>query len=146
VEVKNVKPGLKYSMYKGSWHRLPDFSELPVQKEGITTSVAYPKEVPANDIGLVFSGFINIEKAGMYTFTLASDDGSKLIIGDDVVVLNDGRHGIEEAEGAIFLHDGYYPLTVEFFQAGGGSGLQLFIQGADTDRITIPDKLLWHEE
>ncbi|MBN1413538.1 MAG: alpha-N-arabinofuranosidase [Bacteroidales bacterium] len=142
VKVNNAKPGLKYSMYKGSWYRLPDFTKLNIQKEGTVPVVEYPEEVPVNDIGLVFSGFIKIEKTGMYVFTLASDDGSKKTIGEEMLVSNDGRHAINEVEGSIFLHEGYHPITVEFFQASGGCGLQLFMQGIESDRVIVPENIL----
>ena len=44
-------------------------------------------------MGLEFNGFITIPRDGFYTFHLASDDGSRLLVGEsslDVRVLSKG--------------------------------------------------------
>ena len=41
-----------------------------------------------------FRGELAVDTPGTYTFWLLSDDGSKLYINDDLVINNDGIHGI----------------------------------------------------
>ncbi len=45
------------------------------------------------EYAFVFDGWIRIPLDGVYTFYLSSDDGSRLYIGDQLTVDNDGLHG-----------------------------------------------------
>ena len=62
---------------------------------------------------------------GAYTFRLTSDDGSKLWIGDTLVVDHDGLHGAEGKDGTIQLTAGVHRLRVEHFDRTSGQQLTL---------------------
>ena len=70
-------------------------------------------------------GNVNIPTAGSYTFRLTSDDGSRLIIDDTIVIDNDGVHGAEPKEGTINLTTGYHSLRLEMFERDYGQRLTL---------------------
>jgi signal transduction histidine kinase len=74
--------GLNYRCYEGQWDSLPDFSQLPVVKEGVTTNFNIQIRTRDPGVGLVFSGFFRTRLAGNYTFWCKSDDGSRLSIGN----------------------------------------------------------------
>ena len=67
-----------------------------------------------------YTGYISVPTNGLYTFFTSSDDGSKLFIDGDEIVSNDGTHGVQERSGSITLEQGSYPITILFFQGGGG--------------------------
>lgn len=96
-------------------------------------------------LGSSKNGYIHIPKDGLYTFSTESDDGSRLLIGSDLVVDNDGLHSMVERKGDIPLSKGFHALKVEFFQKSGGSGLNVFMQGPGFKRQVIPDSLLFHQ-
>ena len=48
--------------------------------------------------------------------------GSKLWIGPQLVVENDGLHGMQERTGSIGLQAGKHAITIGFFERGGGAG------------------------
>lgn len=147
VKLKNPEMGLNYEIYDGSWFNLPDFSTLEPVKTGVVNNIVFPEGTKSFNFGVVYKGFIKIEKAGMYTFFLASDDGSKLTIGGKVVINNDGRHAVVEREGIKYLSKGFHPIEVSFFQAGGGADLKLYIQGDnDAEKQLVSEKLFWHEK
>jgi hexosaminidase len=79
-----------------------------------------------------------VPRAGIYTFILSSDDGSRLTIGDQVVVDHDGPHAMSERRGQVALHRGWHPLEVLYFQAGGGKGLLLEVEGPGVTRREVP--------
>ena len=54
----------------------------------------------------------------MYTFTVGSDDGSKLKIDDVIVVDNDGLHGYNIKIGSIMLQKGVHYLEATYFENG----------------------------
>ncbi|MEZ4891744.1 MAG: PA14 domain-containing protein [Saprospiraceae bacterium] len=49
--------------------------------------------------GMIWKGYVLIEQTGGYKFWTESDDGSLLFIDGDVVVDNDGDHGMAEQSG-----------------------------------------------
>jgi alpha-N-arabinofuranosidase len=147
VKLKEPTRGLKYKMYEGNWFNLPDFENLQTTKAGIITDISFPEGNKGINFGLVYSGYIKIEESGMYTFNLVSDDGSKLSISGNTVVENNGRHGMIGREGMAYLHEGYHPVEIEFFQAGGGLGLEIYMQGPkQTERILVSEGQLYYEK
>lgn len=138
--------GVAYSVYllaKGPV-RLPDFSSLKPAVTGKSyefslDGVDMPRD---HDIAVVFEGFLTIPTAGKYTFSLASDDGSKLYIGGQTVVDNDGDHGVITASGAIDLEPGKHPIRVEYFNGGGGYWLGAYFSGPGIPRQFIDPNLL----
>ena len=81
----------------------------------------------------------------LYEFGLASDDGSTLRIGETMVVDNDGLHGSEERTGMIALRSGAHPITVRYFQAGGGAELRLRVRPAGGAWQAVPAAWLSHQ-
>jgi hypothetical protein len=70
-------------------------------------------------------GNVNIATAGSYAFRLTSDDGSRLIIDDAIVIDHDGVHGATAKEGTINLTTGYHSVRIEMFERDGGQQLTL---------------------
>ena len=70
-------------------------------------------------------GNINVPADGTYAFRLISDDGSRLLIGDEKVIDHDGLHGAEPKDGEIALTPGYHPLRIDHFDRGGGQQVTL---------------------
>ncbi|MBT1690522.1 PQQ-dependent sugar dehydrogenase [Dawidia soli] len=111
--------GLAYEYYEGMWTMLPDFSTLTsVEVGGIYSLTLAPRNLQYN-YGFRYTGFVNVPADGTYTFYLNSDDGSRLLIGNTVVVNNDGVHTAQEASGAIGLRQGKHALTILYFQGMG---------------------------
>jgi glucose/arabinose dehydrogenase len=61
-------------------------------------------------------GNINIAAGGKYKFKLTSDDGSRLMIDDKVVIDHDGTHGSTPKEGEVNLTPGKHSFKLEYFQ------------------------------
>ncbi len=79
---------------------------------------------PHLNFAIRFTGFINIPTTDTYTFTLASDDGSKLYINNSLVVDNDGLHAtLGLSSGNVNLASGQHTVTIEYFYTSGGSPL-----------------------
>jgi signal transduction histidine kinase len=86
--------GLNYWCYEGTWQNLPDFSRLPVTKQGVARNVNLQVRARDINVGLVFSGYFNAPRPGDYTFWLRSDDGSKLFIGHPLQLVGLGKKGL----------------------------------------------------
>ena len=81
----------------------------------------------------------------LYEFGLTSDDGSTLVVGESMVVDNDGLHGPEERTGMVALRAGAHPITVRYFQAGGGAELRLRVRAAGGAWQAVPAAWLSHQ-
>ena len=77
--------------------------------------------------GYVFTGVLKVPAAGEYTFTLDSDDGSRLTLGGSTILEYDGIHGVGNARTAtVKLEAGRVPFRVDYFQGPvGDKGLSL---------------------
>lgn len=77
--------GLKYSAYAGKdWYSLPKFDRLDPVAEGIATNFNVSDKVRGDNPALVFHGFLEIDRPGLYKFYVESADGSRLYVGDPV--------------------------------------------------------------
>ena len=125
VHVTNApRPGLSnltYMLYKGSWDKLPDFNALPIEAKVRTDEIndgIIDLGVAQMDdgFGLVFDGTLNVPADGRYRFFLASDDGSRLSIDGQPVIVHDGIHGGTQRRAQVALTKGPHPLQLTFFE------------------------------
>ena len=131
---------------------LPDFDALEPIGEEVSTSVNYASTSGefinsglSDDVGAVLDGYFWAFVDGVYTFSTESDDGSKLYIGEEVVVDNDGLHGMQSRSGTIALAAGHHKIRVEFFERGGGAGLIVSVDGPGLTPAPIAGLLLSHD-
>lgn len=137
-------PGLTYKYYEGQWEKLPDFDALTPVATGVVETISLAPRKRDDRFGFVFSGYIQVPTDGMYTFWTVSDDGSQLLIGDTLVVDNDGPHGPRARSGKIALAAGKHAFTVRFFEWAGGEELIVYWAGPGFARQTIPAGALFH--
>lgn len=79
----NSSSGVRYAAYEGDgWFVLPDFSQLTPVAKGVATNFNTSYRPRDENCGLVFNGYIRVNKPGLYTFYLTSSDGSRLYAGD----------------------------------------------------------------
>ncbi|WP_329287642.1 ricin-type beta-trefoil lectin domain protein [Streptomyces sp. NBC_00691] len=71
------------------------------------------------------TGNLDVAQAGSYTLRLASDDGSRLLIDDQVVINHDGLHGPDPKDATVNLTAGVHALRIEHFERDGGQQITL---------------------
>ncbi len=151
--VFNPQPGLTAAYYNigGGATVVPDFTSMTPVQESISTTLNYASTNGAavggplsDNVGAVFEGFVTVPQQGVYTFSLESDDGSLLFVGDELVVDNDGLHGMQTRGGTIGLEPGAHQIRVEFFEAGGGAGLIFRWAGPGVFTGVVPATALTH--
>jgi hypothetical protein len=152
--VQNPVPGLR-----GTWYfigagnqAVPDFDGQTIVQEAVVPEIDFALTGgpgvggPMSDnFGAVFEGHLIAPADGAYTLEIESDDGSLLYIGDDLIVDNDGVHGMRRASGRVGLEQGTHPLRIEFFQNGGTSGL-IFRWTGPTGTGVVPASNLVHAD
>ncbi len=148
VKVTTGATNLKYRYYEGAWDSLPNFNALLPVKTGTSanTDISVRPAGVVNNYGIVWEGYINIKKAGTYTFETQSDDGSKLYFNKfysyDSVALanNDGLHGAIAKGGSVDIAaPGLYPIAITYFQREAGASMQAYWTGPGIARQLIPD-------
>jgi len=142
--ITGSNPGIQYAYYLGDWEQLPDFKNLSPESQGAVAIFDLPPSTQKEHFALRFKGFITVPEAGLYRFYLASDDGSRLYIGDELVVDNDGLHSPTEVMGRIILGKGIHPIRVDFFQRTGEVDFEVTYSGPGIDKQPIPKELLSH--
>jgi hypothetical protein len=146
---KIAQGGLKYSYYEGSWERLPDFKKLIPVKTGVADSVFNINELPGKtNFACLFEGYFEIVQDGYYIFALVSNDGSKLFLGDKLIIDNDGVRSTESVKSFILpLEKGFYPVRIEYFEKDESSVLQLIYVEPGTENGTrFPFKYQYNED
>lgn len=133
--------GLRYSYYEGEWDALPDFQALKVVRSGVADKEFDLRKLPRqNDFACLLEGFIEIQHSGHYVFALDSDDGSKLFLGEQLLIAHDGVHGSGSSKSYLVpLEKGFHPIRVEFFQKNGGALLNLrYVVPNDPTQRVVP--------
>lgn len=126
--VRPLGPGFEgriYALSPGTG-RLPDFRQLTP----VGTVYTRVLNVPQQDFrkgfpgvtdriewfAIRYSGLFEIPEGGEHRFRLVSDDGSRLIIDDRVVIDNDGLHPTVSREATVTLAPGVHCIRVDYFQ------------------------------
>ncbi|HYF50198.1 MAG TPA: PA14 domain-containing protein [Planctomycetota bacterium] len=148
------KPGIWAQYYEGTNHYAsvadtPFFSRAEKSLGFGALPVPQPNQGLQNWVlqgpcAAVFSGFVKIEKEDLYTFFIESDDGSRLYINGELVADNDGVHGMTEIWGQIDLRPGLHRIWVEYFNAGGGMGLNVSIKPKGGDKRHLGPELFYN--
>ena len=144
VFIDSLANGVDYNYFIGAWNKLPDFEKLKPAKSGTVYNFDLNEFENLDDkFGIVFSGEIEIKSQDIYAFLLSSNDGSKLFIDNKLVVNADGPHGFAGETGTIKLNEGKHKIRLEYFQAGGGKGLELQYESLNIEKQMVPANVLF---
>ncbi len=144
IPISKTTPGLKYKYYESESMDMSVLKTGTPVKEGIAEKVSISVKQRTDKYGLVFEGFIYVEKTGGFSFFAKSDDGSILTINDQEIINNDGNHGFEEKEGKCLLEKGFHKIRLQYFDSGGGNNLLLSFQQLGQKKMEVPATILFH--
>lgn len=143
--MSGLKSGLNYRYFEGDWNQLPDFNTLKAKKTGGIANFDFSPRLQEEQFGFEYTGYLNIPADGACRFYLSSDDGSQLFINDQLIIDNDGLHGMVEKEGWTALEKGYHSIKVTFFEKGGGDGLEVSWKGPGIAKTKVPSSVLFRQ-
>jgi hexosaminidase len=143
VEPATLTLGLQRSYVEVSARSTAGLDTLKPKRIEVVQVISRGDEV-AERFAYLFKGYFEAPEDGMYEFSLTSDDGSTLSLGNDVIVDNDGLHGAQERSGMVALRAGPHALTLRYFQAGGGAELQLRMRVGAGPWREVPRNWLMH--
>lgn len=111
---------------------LPDFDALAPYLSGVVDQILIPSTTAEfagsgriDRVGAVYTGWLIVPQSAFWTLSTTSDDGSRLWLDDELVVDNDGIHGMVMRSATLPLEAGMHAIRVEFFENDGGAGLLL---------------------
>ncbi|UMB61771.1 family 20 glycosylhydrolase [Lutibacter sp. A80] len=114
VNVTPKKKGLKQWVLKGRFKNVEDI------KTPTTTNFTKVDGIALGDLknkkrfSIVYQGYFNAEKDGVYEFETRSDGGDLLFIGDEIIVDNSGWHGPRKRYGKVALKQGWHPIKIKY--------------------------------
>ena len=145
IKEKDKDPPISYEVYYlDNLKSIPSLANKRPDARGTCfeiTSDEVKEEIKANTV-VKFSTTIQIKEEDRYTFYTNSDDGSKLWVNKELVVDNDGDHGVMERDGSILLQAGTYPLEVVWFNGGGSGWLNVDYKSSSLPKQVLPTTIL----
>ena len=137
-ETIEEKKGVQYKYYDIKLEDLPNFMDLTLKKTGVVKKFSFEEiEHEKFNFALIMHGYLNVKTTGDYTFFIASNDGSKLLIDHKKIINNDGTHGLQEKSGTVHLSKGVHLVEVRYFQAGGVKSLRLSWAGSGFEKQEV---------
>jgi lysophospholipase L1-like esterase len=140
--VANPVPGLQYALYdvQSESKLVPDLTGLTSVTAGTFQNPFFATPKTLTSYAARLTGYLRIPADGVYTFTARSAFGSKLWIGDRLVVTHDYVGMKVSRAGEIALKAGLHPITITFYRQPGGDPSQwFFIEGPGMPYQMIPD-------
>ncbi len=137
-QAPDVAPGLLFDVVEGEFKELPDFVEASIVKSGSIAGIDPTPRTREAGWAIRLRGFIKVPSTGVYRFHVRSDDGSRLWIGDQLIVDNDGLHSSREATGVVALGAGLHRVTVSMFELSGGFELGVGWSGPGIATQPVP--------
>ncbi|MFZ4521398.1 MAG: alpha-L-fucosidase [Bacteroidales bacterium] len=141
----NLAAGLRYGYYEGAWDSLPDFNTQKLVKEGVVPDFVFTPRNQDDLFAFNYQGYVNVPETSVYIFYTSSDDGSRLWIDDQLVVNNDGLHGLAEKSGSIALAAGLHKIRVAFFERTGSDNLIVLMKSQYKSKQVLAKEMLYHK-
>jgi hexosaminidase len=134
VDETTLEEGIRVEFMEGRFRTVSRMQRAEVLRRDTLSRVEMPEWVPEDDFALRFRGYVSVPEDGVYVFHLTSDDGSVLRMGNRLIIDHDGPHTLSTKETEVALAAGIHPFEVLYFQAGGGKGVGLRVEGPPSER------------
>lgn len=150
--------GLNYTLYHcPEQQSMPSFDGLKPVSRGVCYEFGFHtpenrKTMPLNEaiaayqnrIAVLYEGWVEIDADKEYEFHVWSTGGSKLFIGNELIV-NNRSNGHTGNSGCIELTKGRHPIRVEFFHIDNATGsiLNVYYEARGLPKMLLPAEKLF---
>ncbi len=140
VTIANTIAGLDYRAFEGSFPWVPDFTPLTAAASGSCAGIDLTVRTRDNQVGLLYSGYLNVPADGSYTLYLTADSRAFLRLHDASIIDADfGYPGGTELAATVNLKAGKHPLRLGYVRGTGGApSLSLQWSSATIAKQAIP--------
>ena len=144
INILKKENGIHRLTFIGEWENCQQMIEEEPIDQVIFNNFSIDLDKKEN-FGHTFTGYIAINEQGTYHFETTSDDGSRLLINDELVVDNDGLHSKTSKSGFVHLDKEMHKIVVEYFERGGQELLEVNWKGPGFEWQAIPSYRLFHK-
>lgn len=129
--LRNVSPGVRYSLYNGDWTSLPEFAGLTPARTGTVPDFASTGSLPGKAgprYAVRYSAFVQAKVGGFHTFYLNSTHPARIRIDGKSVVGKEGistRKSMPRRYGCIPLDSGRHAIEVDFLGGSANDSLSV---------------------
>jgi hypothetical protein len=141
----NTVNGIQYQYYEETWRNEPSFDSLTPVKTGTTAAFDLSPRNRNQHYGFRYRGYLEVPADGSYAFYTHSTGGSRLYIGNTLVVDNEGLPAGKESTGTIGLLAGKHALTVTYFDRESDEVLTVSYAGPGAAKGVLPGSMLYRE-
>lgn len=137
----SIVGGLDYRAYEKVTSFVPDWESETAAAEGTVISPDLSVRTRATDIGLLFTGYLQVPADGDYTFHLNTDTGGFVRLHETQLIDADFGYapGGEASSGSLKLKAGHHPIRIYYRHASSAShSLSLQWTGPGITKQTIP--------
>lgn len=141
VMVEQPMGGVRYAYKEGQMFPEILVADMSTTRVGVIDRFRVPDDVRNDHFAVEFDAYLLIQESAEYVFHTISDDGSRLWVGDQLVVDNWGFRPSISRSGSIYLAAGYYPVRLEYLEATGDSLLKVSYGkvGAHAEEVRASD-------
>lgn len=139
--------GLNWRAYEAAFPWVPDFTPISATTNGNCIGLDLSVRTRNDNIGLLYTGYLQVPTDGTYTLYLNADGRAFLRLHDAAVIDADhGYTGGTERSASINLKAGRHPLRLGYVRgAGGAPSLSLQWSGPGISKQAIPPSALWRD-
>ena len=127
------EPGLKYKYYHAHVINEFELDDLKPLETGIISRITVDERKREDYFGYAFSGYLEIPKDGIYTFSIHTNDGSTLFLDDKIF-----------RGGSIAIRKGKYKISQKYFQLGNKKFDIVSWEGPGINKQEIPESAYFH--
>jgi N-acetyl-beta-hexosaminidase len=142
VNYSTNRPGLQYKIYKQFFTTAEQVLIANATDSGTVNDFNLRRE--RKPMGIVYEGFLRVDTAGVYHFSLAGQSGSLLFIDDEKLVDNDRAATRFEKKGALPLAAGFHKIKLVYYDARGNGYVQVKMGRAGAPETDIPANKLYY--
>lgn len=132
------KKGLNYKYYHAHVMEENDLDQLTPVETGIIPNFTIEKRKREDYFGYIYSGYLDIPKDGIYTFSIKVNDKCTLYL--------DGKEFLCGGFKTVALRKGKYKIDEKYFQLGAKKFNIVSWQGPGFEQQEIPASALFHKE
>jgi hypothetical protein len=132
------KKGLNYKYYHAHVMEENDLDQLTPVETGILPNFTIGQRKREDYFGYIYSGYLDIPRDGIYTFSIKVNDKCTLYLDDKEFL----RGGFK----TIALRKGKYKIDEKYFQLGAKKFNIVSWQGPGFEQQEIPASALFHHE
>ena len=130
--------GLNYKYFHAQVMDVDDLDQLIPLETGIIANFTIDHRKREDYFGYIFSGFLDVPKDGIYTFSIKVNDRCMLYLG--------GKPFLGGGLRTVALRKGKYEVLEKYFQLGARKFNIVNWEGPGIPKQEIPAGALWHQD